>query len=259
VTSLPSFVDIHCHLLPGADDGAADWEEALAMARLAVADGISAVVATPHQGGLFPCDRGPSIREQVRAFQQSLDREQTPLRVFSGGELRIEDGLVPAEVIAGVANGQILTLADRRRHLLLDLAENEYLPVEPLLAALRPAGLTGILAHPERNRRILAQPELLDTLVRAGCALQLTADSMVGEFGSEVQRLAHRLVRDGVVQLVASDAHHAHFRRPLLADAFRCVAGLADEETARQLCIDNPNRILAGQPLIPIRQPLQSR
>jgi protein-tyrosine phosphatase len=244
-------IDIHCHILPEIDDGAADRAEALAMARLAVADGIGTIVATPHQLGSFAY-HGDAIRAQAEAFQRVLDEERVALRILPGAELRIEAGLPEGELVARLKSGELLTLADRGRYVLLDLAEREYVPLERLLAELASAGMAAILAHPERNREILVRPDLLPPLVKAGCLLQVTAGSLLGEFGADVQELADRLICEGLAQLVASDAHRIHFRRPLLAAAGDHVARLAGAAAARILCHDNPAAVVAGRPVASI-------
>jgi len=244
-----SLIDLHCHILPGIDDGAGDRAEALAMARLAVADGIATIVATPHQLGPFAHNRGDSIRAAAAAFQLLLEEEQVTLRILPGAELRIEPGMVEAELAARLASGELLTLANQGRHVLLDLPERVYVPLDRLLVELAAAAFVPILAHPERNREILARPEILPPLVQAGCLLQVTAGSLLGEFGDEVRHVADRLVQQGVVQFVASDAHHIHFRKPLLAEAFAHLAQLAGVDAAERLCHENPAAVAAGQPI----------
>jgi protein-tyrosine phosphatase len=250
-------IDIHCHILPAIDDGAADRAEALAMARIAAADGIATIVATPHQLGEFAY-HGDSIRAQADAFQRVLDQERVPLSILPGAELRIGWRLAELELIARLRSGELLTLADRGRHVLLDLPEKEYVPFDQLLAGLTSAGVTAILAHPERNREILAQPGLLHPLVEAGCLLQVTAGSLLGEFGADVQQLADWLIRQAAVQLVASDAHHLHFRRPALAAAFDHVAQIVGVEAARVLCHHNPASIIVGRPVVSMDRPARS-
>jgi protein-tyrosine phosphatase len=240
----PAFIDIHCHLLPGLDDGAADWDEAVAMAEIAAADGIAAIVATPHQLDAFARNDAATIRAAAGRLQQLLDRRRIALRVLPGGEVRIEPDL-PRKL----RDGEILTLGDRRRHVLLELPHEVFLPLERLLAELRDQGLTGILAHPERNGGILRQPQVLRPLVEDGLLLQATAGSFLGAFGPQVQALAESLLAEGLIHLVASDAHGTTTRRPLLSEAFIRIAQLADRSAAVELCCRNPARVVAGERL----------
>ena len=237
-------VDIHCHLLPEMDDGAADWGETLAMARLAADDGISTIIATPHQLGGNAHNHGNAIREQTARLQRFLDKHRVPLRVLPGADVRIEP-----EMIAKLRRGEVLTLADHRRHVLLELPHEVYFPIERLVADLRAVGITGILSHPERNLGILDNPRVVRQLVKAGCLMQVTAGSLVGGFGPDVRKLARWLVRQRLVHFVATDAHGPKVRRPLLRRAFDCVARLAGEPVAMDLCCRNPASVAAGAAL----------
>jgi protein-tyrosine phosphatase len=234
-------VDIHCHLLPDLDDGAADWDESLAMARMAVADGISTIVATPHQLGNFGQNDGESIRARCAELQELLDRHGVDLELLPGADVRIEP-----ELIARIRTGDVVTLADHRRHVLLELPHELYLPMEGLLADLRAAGLAGILSHPERNLGILRRPRIVESLVDAGCLMQVTAGSLAGTFGPRSKRLCETLVAEGLVHFIATDAHGSRSRRPLLSGAFDRVAALAGDEAAVELCSENPARVAAG-------------
>ncbi len=211
------------------------------MARLAVADGIVRVLATPHQLGFHGRNQGPEIRKRSAQLQERLDQAGIGLAVLPGAEVRVEPGLLEK-----LASGEVLSLADHRRHVLLELPHEVCLPLERMLLQLRAAGLTAILAHPERNAALLAQPLALPALVRAGCLVQITAASLMGAFGAEVERFACRLVEQGLAHFVATDAHGMQSRRPLLARAMDRVCGLMDEATAARLCCTNPARIAAG-------------
>ncbi len=237
-----SFVDIHCHLLPGIDDGAKDWDESLAMARLAVDDGTTTIVATPHQLGSFGHNHGDEIRRLVSELQQRLDDQNVELKVLPGADVRIEPGMVER-----IVRGEALTLGDHRRHVLLELPHELYLPLQPVLDELSRRKMVGILSHPERNQGIQREPAVLAAIVEAGCLLQITAGSLCGTFGPPCQQLSEWLLAEGLVHFVASDAHGQRSRRPLLRRAFTRVMELADEPTAIDLCSRNPARVAAGK------------
>ncbi|MEI8374318.1 MAG: CpsB/CapC family capsule biosynthesis tyrosine phosphatase [Planctomycetota bacterium] len=242
-----SFVDIHCHLLPGLDDGPATWSESVLMAEMAVADGVSTIVATPHQLGSYPANRVATIYPKVARLQELLDGRKIPLQVLPGAEVRIEPDLV-----GRIRSGDVLTVADRRRHLLLELPQEVYFPLDRPLAELHAAGIVGILAHPERNLGILASPGVLRPLVEAGCLLQVTAASLLGVFGGRIRTFTEQLIKQRLVSLVSSDAHGTKSRPPGLRAAFDRVAELAGHSTAVALCCRNPACVVAGQPLSPI-------
>ncbi len=249
-----SLVDIHCHLLPGIDDGSSDLAESLEMARIAVANGIGTIITTPHQLGNFGHNQGNDIRRRVADLQRALDDARVPLRVLPGADVRIE-----ADMVDRLVTGDVLTLADHRRHVLLELPHELYIPLEGLLAGLSRRGIVGILSHPERNRGILGQPSLLGPLVDAGCLMQVTAGSLCGTFGHESQLLAESMLAGGLVHFVATDAHGAQKRRPLMRRAYDRVVELTSQEMANELCGHNPACIAEGQPVRPGRRPAVRR
>lgn len=238
----PTFVDMHCHLLPGIDDGAKDWEQSLAMARLAVDDGTTTIVATPHQLGNYSQNRGDEIRLLTAELQEKLEAADVPLTVLPGGEIRIEPGMVKR-----VVEGDLLSLGDHQRHVLLELPHELYVPLEPVLDELAQRRMVGILAHPERNRGLLRQPELVESLVDAGCLMQITAGSLCGTLGSDALAFSEWMVTQGLVHMVATDAHGPRSRRPLMGRAFDRSCELADESTAAALCCENPSLVAEGQ------------
>jgi len=236
-----SFVDIHCHLLPQLDDGPSTLHEAVAMAQMAVADGIGTIVATPHQLGNYARNSAATIRAAIVQFQQVLDERRVSLRVLPGADVRIEPDLVRK-----IRSGEVLTLGDRRRHVLLELPHDVYVPLDRLLDELNSAGLIGVLSHPERNRGILKQPDVMRPLVERGCLMQVTAASLVGAFGTSSQRFSEFLVEQGLVHFVSTDAHGTKVRPPMLNTAFERVTELAGRETALDLCCRHPSAVASG-------------
>jgi protein-tyrosine phosphatase len=248
-----SFVDIHCHILPGVDDGAADWDESLAMAELAAAGGTTTIIATPHQLGSFGRNSGDAIRHCVRELQQRLTAAGVPLTVLPGADVRIEE-----QLLERLLSGEVLTLGDHGRHVLLELPHELYLPLEPLIERLSRHNIAVILTHPERNQGILRRPEVVWPLVEAGCLMQITAGSLCGSFGSECQKMAESMIVDGRAHFVATDGHGARSRRPLMSRADERVRQLAGDDIAAELCSVNPARVAAGQPVQSGRRPAQA-
>jgi protein-tyrosine phosphatase len=240
------FIDIHCHILPALDDGPAAWEESLEMAEMAAADGIVAIVATPHQLGNYPHITAENIRIQIARLQSMLEHGGIGLELLPGADVRIDPDL-PGKVLSG----EVLTLADHCSHVLLELPHELYIPLDRLLGDLHLAGLTGILSHPERNQGIINQPKILSNLVNQKCLLQVTAGSLTGAFGSRIQNFAEFMVRRGFVDFIASDAHGIKSRTPLLSQAFDRVVELAGYDTAIDLFCRNPACVTAGLPVTP--------
>jgi protein-tyrosine phosphatase len=220
------------------------------MARLAVDDGTTTIIATPHQLGNFSQNSGEEIRRRVDEMQEQLRQADVPLNVLPGADVRIEPDM-PRKI----AVGDVLTLGDHGRHVLLELPHELYLPLEPLLDELWRHKIVGVLSHPERNEGILRKPDVLAPLVEAGCLMQITAGSLCGTFGPACREMSERMLAEGLVHFIASDAHGVRSRRPLLRRAFERVAELADEKTALDLCSHNPAAVAAGDAVQGGRRP----
>lgn len=245
-------IDIHCHLLPDLDDGAQNWQETTQMARMAVADGIGTVVATPHQLGVYAHNGGDQIRERTRELQDWLAKHDIPLRVLPGAHVRCEEGLLEK-----IQSGDVLTLAEQGKHVLLELPPAPFPLLFDVVTALRRSRLTGIIAHPERHGVLQRNRARVEELVDQGCLMQVTADSLVGLFGYLAQQMAEWMIGERLVHFIATDAHGAKSRRPLLRQAFARVANLADHDTAVTLCCRNPAAVVAGEevPSCGLRRP----
>lgn len=248
------FTDIHCHLLPAVDDGPGSWSDTLRMARMAANDGVRCIIATPHQLGSYAHVSAAIIRDRVAQVQRLLQRHGIPLRVLPGADVRIEP-----EMLWHVLRGKVLTLADRRRHVLLELPHDLCFPLESLREQLQASRLVGILSHPERNQALLADPHRIARLVDSGYLMQITAASLHGNFGPRCRRLAEWMVREGMVHFVASDAHGPTARRPLLGRAYARVAQLAGESAARTLLWAHPQAVVEGRDVPPGRRAGLSR
>lgn len=246
---IQAFVDIHCHILPGIDDGPPDWAESISMAEMAVDDGITTIIATPHQLGAFTDNTASRVLPLVEELQERINAADIPLRVLAGGELRIEP-----ELVSALHSGTSLSLGNHLRHVLIELPHDIFLPIETLLSDLFRRDVTPILAHPERNGGILRDPSLVSQLVAGGCLMQITASSLSGAFGRHCQRLSEHLLENKLVHFVASDGHGIRSRRPLLARAFDRVAELVGHETAVRICSTNPAHVAANEP-VPLEAP----
>ncbi|QDV66770.1 Tyrosine-protein phosphatase YwqE [Rosistilla carotiformis] len=244
-----AFIDIHCHLLPGIDDGARDWDESLAMARIAVQDGIRCSVLTPHQLGQYSLTTGEEIRRLTAEFQTRLQEQGIRLAVRPGADVRID-----LDMIQRLASGDCVSLADRRKHVLLELPHELYFPLEPVIANLKKLGMVGILSHPERNEGILKRPELIPPLVEAGCLMQITADSLTGVFGSAPKKMSEWMLQNGLTHFIASDAHGTRRRKPLMRRSFERASELVGEPYAKAICCHNPLAVVNGQAVAKLPQ-----
>ncbi|HZA92502.1 MAG TPA: CpsB/CapC family capsule biosynthesis tyrosine phosphatase [Gemmatimonadales bacterium] len=232
-------IDLHSHLLPGIDDGAADEEQSLEMARMAVADGITVQACTPH---IFPGvynNAGPDIRARVAHLQFRLHEAGVPLRLVVGADIHMTPNLV-----AKLRSGEALTLNDTR-YLLIETPHHVLPPrTEDVFFDLRAAGFVPILTHPERMSWIDHRYEFVKRLVEAGVWMQLTAGALTGHFGNRPQYWSQRMLDDGLVHIMATDAHDTSQRPPRLSAAFEVLVARIGESEAKQLVLTRPEGIL---------------
>lgn len=237
-------IDLHNHLLPGLDDGAADMDEALAMAELAVADGITHMMCTPHiRPGRYDNDV-PGIQAALEEYRRALDQAGIPLAVAAAAEMhfdlqlleRVENDTLP---MLGHWKGQPVVLLE---------FPHSYLPAgaERLTEWLLARGITPLIAHPERNRDLVADPGRLGPFLDQGCLTQITASALLGQFGERAQAVGEALIDAGDATCIASDAHNAGNRPPGLSVVTAAVTERVGPERARALTRDNPWRIVAG-------------
>lgn len=237
-------IDIHSHILHGLDDGAADLAESLNMARMAVADGVTAMVATPHMmpDGPF-ANRREAVMERLAELKAALAQEKIPLEALPGGEVYLDPN-VPTEL----GKGSLLTCADRGAHVLIELPAGEIPPyAERVLFECRLQRVVPIIAHPERNVRSSEDLETLAGWVRNGALLQVNARSLLGESGTGTAKAARTIIERRMAHFVASDAHGAERRPPGLSAARREVERIAGGEAARIIFEENPRRVIEGE------------
>jgi len=234
-------IDLHNHLLPGIDDGAPDLDTALALARIAVADGITHLVCTPHiHPGRY--DNTPAtIQAAQQQFVAGLKAAGIPLQVATAAEVRFG-----AELMQGIANGSIPFLGQwqGKQVLLLEFPHGEIpFAAERMTDWLLQRGILPMIAHPERNKGIMRAPSRLKPFIEQGCLLQVTAGSVAGSFGPAAQAIAHDLLKQGLVTILASDAHNIDYRPPILTEGLQQAAELVGEAKAEALVRQIPWQI----------------
>jgi protein-tyrosine phosphatase len=243
------FVDIHCHCLPDLDDGPASMEEAAALCSALAEDGISLVVATPHQLTRYETrTRAHAIRRVVGDLNRKLAEEGIEVTVLPGGEVRLDERIGTL-----LAHDEILTLADRGRHVLLELPPDVFVDIEPLLLQMRSQGVDLVIAHPERNTPLIGHPQILQRWLNYGASLQVTAASLAGYFGSAAERVAWDMILGGWATIVATDAHDTGPNGPCMKIAAKLLVDALGPGVARRLCWENPLRIIGGAEPLPVR------
>lgn len=239
-------VDLHCHLLPGIDDGPETLEDALRLARHAVASGIEKSVVTPH---ILP-DRYdntlPEIREATARFRAELAERRIPLELGYAAEIRIGP-----EVISLVDEEQLPTLGsvDEHRIVLLEFPDSHILPGSgKLVAWLLNRKIRPLIAHPERNKEVMRDLNAIAPFVQAGCWLQVTAGSVYGVFGPRCRERARQLLERGWVTVLASDAHFTPARMPELEPGRAAAEEIVGATESWRLVRERPAAITAGNP-----------
>ncbi len=239
-------IDLHCHLLPGIDDGSKDMATSLQLASQAVENGVDFALLTPHHmNGVYVNHREDVIR-RTDEFAQALRENNIPLTVFPGQEVRI--------------NGDLLTALDQQDILFADEG-NQYLMLEfpdddvpeytnDMIYQLQQRGIIPVIVHPERNTKIMRHPELILDLLEKGCLSQITASSYVGTFGSKVETFSRQLIEAGQGYIFASDAHDLPGRKYEMRQAFDRLRQEFGDELADEFD-NNAKAIINGDAVTP--------
>ena len=216
-----SMIDIHCHILPGIDDGAQTIEDSVQMAKEAVREGITTIIATPHHKNRQYDNEKTSILEKTAHLNKHLSNEGIPLTILPGQEVRIYGEIID-DYLAG---GKILPLAETS-YLFIEFPSG-HVPryAERLLFDIQTEGLTPIIVHPERNQEIIENPDMLYKFVKNGALTQVTAGSVCGYFGKKIKKFSQQLIKANLTHFVASDAHNVSTRSFKMVEAM----GLLDK------------------------------
>lgn len=231
-------IDIHCHILPGIDDGAKSFDESVAMAKMAAADGITAIVATPHLNEKLYDSL--EVSRRVSYLKHLLRLEKIPITILCGGDISVI--FKPSQVEGFTINDTEYLLAEfPHTHLPSNASE--------ILQQYVVNGYKPIITHPERNPTIRARPHMLSELLGEHIHVQITAGSLTGDFGWESQSCAEHLLRAGMVDVIATDAHSHSFRKPQLSAGLKAAARIVGAEAAQRMVFGTPAKIIAGLPL----------
>ncbi|MFH2124028.1 MAG: CpsB/CapC family capsule biosynthesis tyrosine phosphatase [Pseudomonadota bacterium] len=221
-------IDLHCHILPGIDDGSPNMETSITMAEMALKDGIHTIIATPHLcAGLT---RG-AINDAVTKLQEALNTARLDITILSGAEVPSHMALAVAEEFCLAGNS----------FLLLEFPYN-YLPSDSaiIIEKLLERGITPVIAHPERNLTIYSDPCRLAPLIDIGAQAQITAASLIGELGVNAKNCSEYLLKHNQVHYLATDSHAPGFRKPMLSKAVKQAAKIIGKEQAIKLVTENP-------------------
>lgn len=209
-------VDLHCHLLPGVDDGSKSMEISLRLAREATENGVTHALLTPHHMNGHYVNHKQDVIRRTKEFQKQINAHNIPLTVFPGQEVRINGHLLDA-----LDKDDILFADTGNRYLMLEFPDDD-VPhyTNQMIFDLQQRGIIPVIVHPERNTKIMEEPDLIYQLVQKGCLSQITASSYVGTFGKRVESFSRQLIDAGQGYVFASDAHDLPGRKYDMRQAF---------------------------------------
>ena len=250
-------IDLHTHILPGIDDGSTSLEMSLEMARIAVADGIRVMACTPHiYPGLYMND-GPGIQAARDKLQAALDEHGIDLTLVVGADVHLVPGIVD-----GLRTGTIPSL-NGSRYFLLEPSHHQAPPrFADLVMQLVWAGYVPVITHPERLTWIRGHYPTFVQLAREGAWLQVTAGALTGVFGRPAKYWGERLIGEGLVHILASDAHSSKRRVPVLSQGLAVAERLAGAQEAQRMVQERPAAILSNTPVAevaPLPAPPQTK
>jgi protein-tyrosine phosphatase len=233
------FIDIHCHILPGIDDGPENIGQSIALARALVAGGVTQVFATPHHiPGTAWSASVRQVRQLVNDLQQVLQQKNIPLSVHPGMEIALHPYLLKE-----LRRNELLPLGHSNCYLLEPPFQDFRNDLTDVLLAFKKTGYDVILAHPERNPLLKKKVDLLQELVKQGIMLQVNAGSLLGKFGQQSAETAFWLARHNCLHFVASDAHDAVRRPPPGKKEYRQLNKILGTETVKAVCYTHPARL----------------
>lgn len=219
-------LDLHCHILPGVDDGARTLNDSLAMAEKAISQGITHILCTPHHNNGKYSNPADQVIEQVAKLQREFDQRNLPLTLLEGQEVRITGTL-----LEDIAKGEILFTDLDDTYILIEFPTGE-VPAytEQLFFQLLSQGHTPVIVHPERNTVFRKDPNELIPFLEMGVLTQITAPSIVGIFGKDIKKTAKQMLKHNMIYMVASDAHNLTHRSFYMKEAYKEIKTIGGEK-----------------------------
>lgn len=240
-------IDLHCHILPGVDDGAQTMEDSLLMAEKAVEQGIHHILCTPHHNNGRYDNPTQIVIPKVAALQKEIDKQNIDLTLYEGQEVRLTDTL-----LADITEGRILFTDLTNKYILIEFPTRDIpLFAEQIFFELLSRGHIPVIVHPERNSKFREDPNRLLPFLEMGVLTQLTAPSIVGVFGKSIQKTAKQMLAHNMIYMVASDAHGISTRDFYLKEAYEVIAQEFGEEQVSALQ-QVTKSLLNGEVVVPI-------
>lgn len=233
-------IDLHSHILPGVDDGAQTLEDSIEMAKKAVSQGITHLMCTPHHNNGSYSNPAHQVITRVNQLQAVLDEKDIPLTLLEGQEVRISGSL-----LEDIRNQEILFTDLDNTYILIEFPSGDVPEYsEQLFFELMSQGHVPVIVHPERNAVFRKDPNRLIPFLDMGALTQLTAPSIVGVFGKDIQKTARQMLKHNMLYMVASDAHNLRHRTFLMKEAYEeihKIGGIRMVEEMQQMAKDLVN------------------
>lgn len=236
--------DIHSHILYGVDDGAGNLSDSVEMAQLAAESGTKGLIATPHCNipGVFDNYWTAELLEKLSVLRQELKKRNIPIEIYSGQEV-----FLSKKFETHLKNGEFITLNNSRYMLVeLDFRTDEA-SMMSRLQRLSEYGYVPVVAHPERYGLVIENPDIITAIKSSGCLVQINRSSVLGDFGPYIKRTAQTILRNGLADFVASDAHSQYSRTPNLSDVHEYISENISYDYAETLLQINPEKVLKNE------------
>jgi protein-tyrosine phosphatase len=236
------FIDVHCHLLPGLDDGATDLDMSLELIDQGLEDGIGTWVLTPHVLDAFDEETDRRHYAAFEQFREEVSKRALPMKLVMASEIMLQAN------VPGIRARRTSTFDDNKKYFLIEFPLS-FFPAnaEQLLFEFQMARMTPIIAHPERNGDLAQHPKTIANMAGRGILMQINARSLHPKAPPPTRRLAETLITSGLAHFVATDAHHPRARPALLREAYERICEIAGEEVGNRLCTENPRAAIEGK------------
>jgi len=235
-------IDIHSHILPDIDDGPDSLALSVKLAGKASSQGVTAMFATPHSmDGVYQCSPR-EILDKCALLEAELEKKNIPVKILPGSEIRLTH-----DTVSLYDQGLLMTLNNRATHILIELPPMYIIDgVIHIIRQLAERGVVTVIAHPERNRAIMKNLNIMSRLIYEGAMMQITATSLMGGFGKNVMKICHKMIEKDVVAFIGSDIHPG--RKFMMLDAYQKIQRMAGEEMVTKIFRQTPGEIM--QPVV---------
>lgn len=234
-------IDLHNHILPGIDDGSKNLEETIEMAKIAVSEGITKIVVTPHHRRSDYLVEKEDILKKIKYINKVFGDKNISLDIYPGMEIHMS-----RDIPEKLKNNELLSL-NNSRYILIEFpfrGDLDY--TEDVLHEIKILGYVPIIAHPERYEKVMKDPNYVKELIENGCLIQMNSNSLIGQFGEECKRTAEILIEHKMVHLLATDAHSCKRRCPKLKQDIEKIKQINNEQYIRSI-IDNADKVFNNE------------